>query len=65
MSNKSSGDIGEQEVVDLVPCPNCGNRLMLLPPSPQVSSLASSIIALLPMTICRGILFYGIYYFSG
>lgn len=31
--NKIAGDLGEQEVVDLVPCPNCGNRLMLLPPN--------------------------------
>jgi DNA-directed RNA polymerase subunit RPC12/RpoP len=32
-NNKSQGDIGEQEVVDLVPCPNCGKGLMLLPPN--------------------------------
>lgn len=32
-SKKESGDLGEQEVVDLVPCPNCGKKLMLLPPS--------------------------------
>ena len=31
--NKISGDVGEKEVVDLVPCPNCGKKLMLLPPS--------------------------------
>jgi hypothetical protein len=31
--NKIFGDLGEQEVVDLVPCPNCGKKLMLLPPS--------------------------------
>ncbi len=30
-SNKDSGDFGEQEVVDLVPCPNCGKSLMKLP----------------------------------
>lgn len=29
--NKISGDVGEQEVVDLVPCPNCSKNLMLLP----------------------------------
>ena len=29
--NKISGDAGEQEVVDLVPCPNCKKKLMLLP----------------------------------
>jgi len=32
-NNKESGDIGEQEVVDLVPCPNCGKKLMVLPPN--------------------------------
>lgn len=32
-NNKINGDTGEQEVVDLVPCPNCGKSLMLLPPS--------------------------------
>ena len=32
MSNsKTSGYLGEQEVVDLVSCPNCLNKLMLLP----------------------------------
>ncbi len=31
--NKQSGDLGEQEVISLVPCPNCGKKLMLLPPS--------------------------------
>jgi hypothetical protein len=30
--NKVAGDIGEREVVKLVPCPNCGQKLMLLPP---------------------------------
>jgi len=29
--NKISGDIGEQEIVDLIPCPNCKKKLMLLP----------------------------------
>jgi DNA-directed RNA polymerase subunit RPC12/RpoP len=29
--NKQNGDMGEQDVVDLVPCPNCGKKLMLLP----------------------------------
>lgn len=32
MSNKVAGDFGEQEVVDKIPCPNCGKPLMLLPP---------------------------------
>ena len=26
-----AGDFGEQDVVEKVPCPNCGNPLMLLP----------------------------------
>jgi DNA-directed RNA polymerase subunit RPC12/RpoP len=30
--NKQFGDEGEREVVDLIPCPNCGKELMLLPP---------------------------------
>lgn len=29
--NKISGDAGEREVVELVPCPNCSKKLMLLP----------------------------------
>jgi len=29
--SKESGDAGEIEVVELVPCPNCGKKLMLLP----------------------------------
>lgn len=33
MNNKQSGDVGEQEVVDLIPCPNCGKKMMLLPPN--------------------------------
>ena len=33
MSNRSSGDQGEQEVIKLVPCPNCGKMLMALPPN--------------------------------
>ena len=31
MSNKDSGDAGEQEVIDLVPCSNCNKKLMKLP----------------------------------
>lgn len=31
--NKSAGDEGEKEVVELIPCPNCGKKLMLLPPN--------------------------------
>jgi DNA-directed RNA polymerase subunit RPC12/RpoP len=29
--NQISGDVGEIEVVKLVPCPNCGKKLMTLP----------------------------------
>ena len=29
--NKIAGDFGEQEIVDKMPCPNCGKTLMLLP----------------------------------
>ena len=29
--NKQAGDAGEAEVAKLVPCPNCGKRLMQLP----------------------------------
>jgi DNA-directed RNA polymerase subunit RPC12/RpoP len=29
--NKLSGDTGEQEIVDNIPCPNCSKSLMLLP----------------------------------
>ncbi len=29
--NQKAGDIGEIEIVDLVPCPNCGKKLMQLP----------------------------------
>lgn len=32
-SNKKLGDKGELEVVELVNCPNCSSKLMLLPPS--------------------------------
>ena len=30
-NNKIAGDIGEQEVVKKIPCPNCGKKLMPLP----------------------------------
>jgi len=33
MNNKQNGDTGEQEIVELVPCPNCGKKLMVLPPN--------------------------------
>lgn len=32
-NNKKHGDIGEKEVVAFVSCPNCGKKLMLLPPN--------------------------------
>ncbi|KKL52018.1 hypothetical protein LCGC14_2289700 [marine sediment metagenome] len=32
-SNRQSGDVGEKEVVKLIPCPNCVKKLMLLPPN--------------------------------
>lgn len=31
-NNKSAGDQGERDIVDKVVCPNCGKKLMLLPP---------------------------------
>lgn len=33
MQNKQTGTYGEQEVVELIQCPNCGKKLMLLPPN--------------------------------
>jgi DNA-directed RNA polymerase subunit RPC12/RpoP len=33
MSTKENGDLGEKEVCELVKCPNCGKRLILLPKS--------------------------------
>jgi DNA-directed RNA polymerase subunit RPC12/RpoP len=32
-SNRQSGDRGELEVIKLVSCPNCGRKLMVLPPN--------------------------------
>lgn len=32
-TNRQSGDRGELEVIKLVPCPNCGRKLMILPPN--------------------------------
>jgi DNA-directed RNA polymerase subunit RPC12/RpoP len=29
--NQKAGDQGEMDVVNLVPCPNCGKKLMMLP----------------------------------
>jgi DNA-directed RNA polymerase subunit RPC12/RpoP len=31
--NKNAGNVGEKEIIDLVPCPNCGKKLMQLPPN--------------------------------
>lgn len=31
MNNRISGDQGELDIVNLIPCPNCGKKLMLLP----------------------------------
>ncbi|MDD3160181.1 MAG: DpnI domain-containing protein [Candidatus ainarchaeum sp.] len=31
MTNQSSGESGEKEIIGLVPCPNCGKSLMQLP----------------------------------
>lgn len=31
MNNKIAGDFGENEIVELVPCPNCTKKLMTLP----------------------------------
>ncbi len=32
-NNKPAGDEGELEVIELVECPNCGKKLMVLPPN--------------------------------
>jgi len=32
-SNRQYGNQGEQEVINLISCPNCGKKLMLLPPN--------------------------------
>ena len=31
VNNKESGDFGEREIVELIPCPNCNKNLMTLP----------------------------------
>lgn len=33
MSTTENGDLGETEVIKLIPCPNCNKKLMLLPRS--------------------------------
>lgn len=42
VSNKQFGDEGEREVVELVPCPNCGKKLSLLPPAYPLSDVQCS-----------------------
>ena len=42
MSNKESGDTGEKEVCELVPCPNCDSTLTLLPPSFPLADIQCS-----------------------
>lgn len=32
-SNRQFGNKGELEIIEKVPCPNCGKKLMLLPPN--------------------------------
>ena len=32
-NNRLSGDRGEKDVIKLIPCPNCGKKLMILPPN--------------------------------
>lgn len=32
-SNRQSGEQGEKEIISLIPCPNCGKKLMELPPN--------------------------------
>ena len=33
INKKQRGDIGEKEVIDSIMCPNCGKKLMVLPPN--------------------------------
>lgn len=33
LKNGESGKVGEQDIVKLVPCPNCSKKLMVLPPN--------------------------------
>jgi hypothetical protein len=37
--NKDSGELGEMEVIEKVPCPNCNNKLMQLPPNYPLADL--------------------------
>lgn len=40
--NKQFGDEGERDVVDKIPCPNCGKELMLLPPNYPMNDVQCS-----------------------
>lgn len=54
--NKQNGDAGEQDVVDKVPCPNCGKKLMLLPqsyPLYDVQCTACSFRAQIKTNLCK------------
>lgn len=54
--NKLSGDTGEQEIVDNIPCPNCSKSLMLLPPGYplyDVQCTACSFRAQVKTNICK------------
>ncbi|MFA6519615.1 MAG: hypothetical protein WCT41_02210 [Candidatus Paceibacterota bacterium] len=54
--NKENGDIGEQEIVDLISCPNCTKRLMLLPqsyPLYDVQCIACSFRAQIKTNLCK------------
>ncbi|MBT3412911.1 MAG: hypothetical protein HOJ15_00260 [Candidatus Jacksonbacteria bacterium] len=53
---KKAGAVGEQEVVDLVFCPNCSKKLMLLPesyPLYDIQCTACSFRAQVKTNLCR------------
>lgn len=55
-NNKSNGDAGEKEVIDLVVCPNCDKKLMLLPqsyPLYDVQCTACSFRAQIKTNLCK------------
>jgi hypothetical protein len=54
--NKYAGDLGEREVVELVACPNCAKKLMLLPqsyPLYDVQCTACSFRAQIKTNLCK------------
>ncbi|MDD5627353.1 MAG: hypothetical protein PHW01_05085 [Patescibacteria group bacterium] len=54
--NKYAGNLGEQEVVNLVSCPNCKKKLMLLPesyPLYDVQCTACSFRAQIKTNLCK------------